>query len=193
MLRFAADPKRRISVTAPLSASEMSGRNWILRRLISDSIRNDPAWAGGNYTQQPASWQFASVYYALATNGGNQALCKAAPTRERADALLNARLKGSFAGDVNDHLYQWESSGDYNPSPHLERITATVLAINSADDERNPPELGVMERELQRIKNGRLLLIPGSAETAGHGTTGQAKWWRKVVGELLQTAPRLAP
>jgi homoserine O-acetyltransferase/O-succinyltransferase len=184
-----------MDVAVPMASQPvaMSGRNWIMRRLISDSIRNDPTWAGGQYTQPPASWQFASVYYAMATNGGNQALYKAAPTREKADALLNARLKGAFPGDANDHLYQWESSGDYNPAPFLSRITATVLAINSADDERNPPELGVMERELARIPNAKLLLIPASTETAGHGTTGQAKWWRKEVGELLQTAPRLTP
>ncbi len=171
----------------------MSGRNWMMRRLISDSIRNDPLWQNGNYTQQPPSWQFASVYYALATNGGNQALYKAAPTRAQADALVNARLKGPFAGDANDHLYQWESSGDYDPSAGLERITATLLAINSADDERNPPELGVLDKEIRRVKNGRVLLIPASPDTAGHGTTGQAKWWKAAVGELLQTAPRLQP
>lgn len=172
--------------------TEMSGRNWMMRRLIIDSIRNDPEWMGGNYTRQPRSWQFASVFYAIGTNGGNQALFKAAPTRERADALLDNRLKGNFAGDANDHLYQWESSGDYNPSPGLEKIKATVMAINSADDERNPPELGVMERELKRIRSARLLLIPGSPDTAGHGTTAQARWWKKELGELLQSAPRLA-
>ena len=141
--------------------------------------------------RSPRSWQFASVFYAIGTNGGNQALFKAAPTREKADAFLDARLKGAFAGDANDHLYQWESSGDYNPSPGLEKIRATVLAINSADDERNPPELGVMERELKRIANARLLLIPGSPDTAGHGTTAQARWWKNDLAALLAAAPRL--
>lgn len=88
-------------------------------------------------------------------------------------------------------LYQWDSSRDYNPSAGLERIQATLLAINSADDERNPPENGVLEREIKRVKNGRILLIPGSELTAGHGTTGQAKFWKKEVGELLHNAPRL--
>ncbi|MFM8609549.1 MAG: alpha/beta fold hydrolase [Burkholderiaceae bacterium] len=183
-----------LDIAVPMASmpTEMSGRNWMMRRLIIDSIRNDPEWMGGNYTRQPRSWQFASVFYAIGTNGGNQALFKAAPTRERADALLDNRLKGNFAGDANDHLYQWESSGDYNPSPGLEKIKATVMAINSADDERNPPELGVMERELKRIRSARLLLIPGSPDTAGHGTTAQARWWKKELGELLQSAPRLA-
>ena len=182
-----------LDIAVPMASmpTEMSGRNWMMRRLIIDSIRNDPEWMGGNYTRQPRSWQFASVFYAIGTNGGNQALFKAAPTREKADALLDARLKGNFAGDANDHLYQWESSGDYNPSPGLEKVRATVMAINSADDERNPPELGVMERELQRIRNARLLLIPGTPDTAGHGTTAQARWWKKELAELLQSAPRL--
>jgi homoserine O-acetyltransferase/O-succinyltransferase len=99
-------------------------------------------------------------------------------------------LSGAFAGDANDHLYQWEASRDYNPSPGLERIQAAVLAINSADDERNPPELGIMELELKRIKDARLILIPGSAGTAGHGTTAQAKWWKQELADFLQRVPR---
>ena len=90
----------------------------------------------------------------------------------QADALLDARLKANFTADANDVLYQWASSGDYNPSPNLEKIQAAVLAINAADDERNPPETGIMERELKRIKNARYYLIPASENTAGHGTTG---------------------
>ena len=171
----------------------MSGRNWMLRRLITDSIRNDPEWQGGNYTKQPRSAQVASVFFNLATNGGNQALYKAAPTREKADALLDQRLNAPAAGDANDLLFQWASSGDYDPSAGLEKIRATVLAINSADDERNPPELGVMEREMKRVKSGRLLLIPGSELTAGHGTTAQARWWKQSLAELLQTAPKVQP
>jgi homoserine O-acetyltransferase len=143
----------------------------------------------GNYTKQPRSAQFASVFYGIATSGGNQALQKAAPTREKADQLLDQRLSAPFRGDANDRLYQWESSGDYNASGGLERIQAALLAINSADDERNPPELGVLEREIKRVKNGRVLLIPASDQTAGHGTTAQAKFWKKELGELLQSAP----
>ena len=184
-----------MDIAVPMASlpTEMSGRNWMLRRLIIDSIRNDPAWLNGNYNQQPRSLQFASVFFAIATNGGNQALFKAAPTREAADAWLDQRLNGPFNGDANDHLYQWESSRDYNPSPGLERIRATLLAINSADDERNPPELGVLEREIRRVKHGRLLLLPASTDTAGHGTTGQARFWQRALADLLETAPHLAP
>jgi homoserine O-acetyltransferase len=173
--------------------SEMAGRNWMTRRLIIDSIRNDPEWMNGNYTKQPRSAQFASVFYGIATLGGNQALHKAAPTREKADQLLNARLAAPFPADANDVLYQWDASRDYNPSAGLERIETVLLAINSADDERNPPELGILDREIKRVKNGRVLLIPGSEDTAGHGTTAQAKFWKKELAELLQAAPRRAP
>jgi homoserine O-acetyltransferase len=172
--------------------TEMASRNWMMRRLIIDSIRNDPEWMNGNYTKQPRSLQVASVFYGLATSGGNQALYKNAPTREKADQLLDQRLSAPFPGDANDHLYQWDSSRDYNPSPGLERIQAVLLAINSADDERNPPETGVLDREIKRVKNGRVFLIPASDQTAGHGTTGQARFWKQQLGELLQTAPRWA-
>jgi homoserine O-acetyltransferase len=183
-----------MDVAVPMASLpvEMSGRNWMTRRLIIDSIRNDPEWMNGEYTKQPRSTQFASVFFAIATNGGNQALHKAAPTRAKADQLLDARLKAAFTADANDVLYQWDSSRDYNPSPGLERIQAMLLAINSADDERNPPELGVLEREIKRVKNGRALLIPGSENTAGHGTTAQAKFWAKELAQLLQNAPRRA-
>ena len=181
-----------MDIAAPMASlpTPMSGRNWMMRRLIIDSIRNDPEWMNGNYTKQPRSVQFASVFFAVGTNGGNQALFKAAPTREKADALLNKRLSASFRGDANDHLYLWEASRDYDPSPGLDRIEAALLAINSADDERNPPELGVLDREIKRVKNGRVLLIPGSEQTAGHGTTGQARFWKQELSELLRTAPR---
>jgi homoserine O-acetyltransferase len=181
-----------MDVAVPMASlpTEMASRNWILRRLITDSIRNDPEWQNGNYTKQPRSAQFASVFFAFATNGGNQALFKAAPTREKADALLNQRLAAPFTADANDVLYQWDSSRDFNPSPGLERIQARLLAINAADDERNPPELGVLDREIKRVKDGRVLLIPASENTAGHGTTGQARFWKQALAELLQSAPR---
>ncbi len=181
-----------MDIAVPMASlpTEMSGRNWMMRRLIIDSIRNDPEWMNGNYTKQPRSLQFASVFYGTATNGGNQALFNAAPTREKADQLLNQRLNAPFAGDANDHLYQWDSSRDYNPSAGLERIQAVLLAINSADDERNPPELGVLDREIKRVKNGRVLVIPGSSGTAGHGTTAQAKFWKQELANVLQATPR---
>lgn len=170
--------------------TEMASRNWMMRRLIVDSIRNDPDWKDGNYTTQPKSAQFASVFYGIGTNGGNLAYQKNAPTRDAADKLLDARLKAPFRGDANDVLYQWDSSRDYNPSPRLERIEAPLLAINAADDERNPPETGIMEGELKRVKNGKLLLIPASESTAGHGTTGSARHYTQALREFLQAVPK---
>lgn len=168
----------------------MSSRNWILRRLIVDSITNDPEWNNGNYAKQPRSAQVASVFFSFATSGGNQALYKAAPTRDAADRLLDARLKASFTADANDTLYQWASSGDYNPAPNLDRIRAAVLAINSADDERNPPETGIMDREMKRLKNARYYLVPASPETAGHGTTASAKWYKQQLAEFMGALAR---
>ena len=182
-----------MDVAVPMASlpTEMSGRNWMMRRLLVESIKTDPEWMGGNYAKQPRSVQLASVFFATGTNGGNQALAASAPTREKADAIIDKSLTAPFTGDANDHLYQWDSSRDYNPSAGLERIQATVLAINSADDERNPPENGVLEREIKRVKNGRALLIPASDKTAGHGTTGQAKFWKNDLASVLQSAPRL--
>ncbi|MCC7346027.1 MAG: alpha/beta fold hydrolase [Variibacter sp.] len=179
---------------APMASqpTEMSSRNWMMRRMIIDAVRNDPDWNGGNYTTQPKAFRVAVVFFTIATNGGTLAYQKAAPTREAADKLLDTRLKAPFTADANDFLYQWDSSRDYNPSPGLERIQAALLAINSADDERNPPETGIMVRELKRIKNARLHLIPASEETVGHGTTMRAKFWKQQLQELLQTAPRRA-
>ena len=170
--------------------TEMSGRNWMMRRMLIDSIRNDPDWNGGNYTVQPRSIKVANAFFGVATIGGSQAYHKAAPTRALADKLLDERLAAPFSADANNFLYQWESSADYNPAPGLERVQAALLAINSADDERNPPELGIMERELKRVKGGRLFLIPGSDETRGHGTTGMAKFWKQQLQELLQATPK---
>ena len=172
--------------------TEMSGRNWMTRRMLIDSIRNDPDWNGGNYTSQPRALRVVNVFFGITTNGGSQAYYKAAPTRALTDKLVDERLAAPFQADANDYLYQWESSSDYNPAPGLERVQATLLAINSADDERNPPELGIIKRELKRVKGGRVFLIPASDETRGHGTTGMAKFWKQQLQELLQTAPRLA-
>jgi homoserine O-acetyltransferase len=129
-------------------------------------------------------------FHGLATVGGNQGLQRLAPTRERADALVNQRLSAPFTADANDVLYQYEASRDYNPSEGLERIEAVLLAINSADDERNPPELGVLEREIKRVKKGSIYVIPSSEQTAGHATAFFARWWSKQFSEVLGSTPR---
>jgi homoserine O-acetyltransferase len=168
----------------------MASRNWMLRRMMIETIRSDPDWNDGNYTSQPRSLRLASVFFAIATSGGTLAYQKLAPTREKADKLVDERLAAPAPADANDFLYQWGSSGDYDPSPGLERIQAALLAINSADDERNPPETGITERELKRVKNGRLYLIPAGEDTRGHGTTGMARLWKEELRQLLQVTPR---
>ena len=175
----------------PMSSqpTPMASRNWMTRRLIVDSIRNDPDWKGGDYTTQPRSAQFASVFFAIATNGGTLALQRQAPTREAADKLLDGRLAAPFKADANDVLYQWESSRDYDPSGGLEKIEARLLAINSADDERNPPETGLMEGALARVKHGKLYLIPGSDQTRGHSTVSIARLWKAELASLLDEVP----
>ena len=180
-----------MDIAVPMASlpTEMSGRNWMTRRLIIDSIRNDPDWQGGYYARQPKGVQRAVVFYGLATNGGNQGLQRLAPTREQADALLDERLNAPFTADANDLLYQWDASRDYNAVHGLEKIRARLLVINSADDERNPPELGVMERELKRVSNARLYLIPASPQTSGHGTTGQARFWKHELERELAEVP----
>jgi homoserine O-acetyltransferase len=177
-----------MDVLVPMAAqpTAMSGRNWMLRRLLVEQIRRDPAYADGAYTGQPASVRVASAFYATATSGGTLALQASAPTREAADAVVDARLDAPFAADANDFVWQWDSSRDYDPSPGLERIAARVLAINSADDERNPPETGIMQAAMRRVARGRLLLIPASAETLGHNTTGNARFWRDALGAFLR-------
>ena len=176
---------------APMASqpTAMASRNWMLRRLIIDSIRNDPEWKDGNYTTQPRAFRAAAVFYNLATNGGTLATQKAAPTREAADKLLDQRLAALTNADANDYLYQWDASADYDPAPGLGRIKAAVLVINAADDERNPPETGLTEAALKQIKNARLFLIPASEQTRGHGTTAMAKFYKQPLIELLQGTP----
>ena len=132
------------------------------------------------------------MFYGLSPAAATRLYAQAAPTREKADQLLNQRLAAPFTADANDVLYQWDSSRDYNPSAGLERIQAALLAINSADDERNPPELGILEREIKRVKNGRCVLIPASDETRGHGTTGMARLWKHHLAELFSAGPPAA-
>ena len=183
-----------MDVLVPMAAqpTEMAARNWLLRRMMLETIRNDPDYKNGHYTAQPRMMKYAVNAFGIATSGGTLAYQMLAPTAAKADKMFDDRMAISVIADANDYLYQFEASRDYNPSSLLEGIEATVLAINSADDERNPPETGVTEAALQRIRNARLYLVPASTETRGHLTTGNAKFYQQQLQELLQAAPQKA-
>jgi len=179
---------------APMAAqpTAMASRNWMLRRMLLETIRNDPDYKDGNYTTQPRFLKIASVFFGIATAGGTQNYQKQAPTNALADALVDKRLAAPMKADANDFLWAWGSSADYDAEPGLSRIEARVLAINAADDERNPPETGVMEKAMKQVKHGRIYLIPASPETSGHSTTANARFYKKQIEELLASAPRRA-
>ncbi len=172
--------------------TEMAARNWMLRRIMIETIRRDPSWNHGDYSAQPPSLRLASVFFGIATSGGTLGYQSLAPTREKADKLVDARLAAPPPKDANDFIWQFDASRDYNPAPGLELIEAHVLAINSADDERNPPETGQTVEALKRVRNARLFLIPASAETRGHGTTGMAKFWKQQLADFLNAVPHRA-
>ena len=176
----------------PMAAqpTAMAARNWMLRRVMLDTIRNDPDYHDGNYTGEPRMMKYAVTAYGIASAGGTLFYQMQAPTAAKADRMVEERLASPLPTDANDFIWQWESSHDYNPAAALPRIEAVLLAINSADDERNPPETGVTDAALKRVKHGRLYLIPASTVTRGHLTTGNAAFYREPLRELLQTAPQ---
>jgi homoserine O-acetyltransferase/O-succinyltransferase len=176
----------------PMAAqpTAMAARNWMLRRMMLETIRNDPDYNGGNYSAQPRMMKYAVNAYQIASGGGTLGYQTLAPTAAKADKLVDDRLATPVTADANDFIYQRDASHDYDPSAGMERIEATLLAIIAADDERNPPETGVTDAAVKRVKNGRLYLIPASTETRGHLTTGNAAFYRQQLQELLQTAPQ---
>ena len=170
----------------------MSSRNWMLQRMMLEIVRNDPDYNNGNYVSQPRLLKLANAIFGIASTGGTLSYQSQAPTREKADEYVDTHLAAPITADANDLLWQWASCADYDASSDLEKIEATVLAINSTDDERNPPETGVMTQVMKKIKSGRLFLILTSDETSGHLTTGQAKFYKQVLQRLLDVVPRRA-
>lgn len=168
--------------------TQVAGRNRVWRRLIIDAIRNDPAWNGGNYTSQPPSLRTALQMLWLV--GSNPVLRQAeAPTLAQADQIIDAYVaENSAHADANDTIYQLDASHDYDPGPALEKIRVPLLAVNSADDLINPPELGILEREIKRVPRGRAVVIPFSEHTRGHGSHTLAVLWKQYLQELLQEA-----
>ena len=170
----------------------MASRNWMLRRMMIETIKSDPEYNNGNYTAQPRMLKVANAFFGIATNGGTLNYQNIAPTFAKADEFVDKALAAPMTADANDFLYQWESSHGFDAAPQLDKITAALVAVNAADDERNPPETGVMEREIKRVKNGKVFLIPASSDTRGHGTTGNAKFYKQALEDLLKSAPQKA-
>ena len=170
--------------------TQVSGRNRVWRRLIIDAIRNDPAWQGGEYRTQPPSLRTAIEMIWLV--GSNPVLRQQeAPTRAQADQAIDSYVNDHLhTEDANDILYAVDASHDYDPGPALEKIEAPLLAINSADDLVNPPELQILEREIKRVRHGRAILIPFSERTHAHGSHTYAVLWKRDLEELLQSPER---
>jgi homoserine O-acetyltransferase len=170
--------------------TQIAGRNRVWRRTAIDAIRNDPEWKNGDYTSQPQGLRTTAALLWLV--GSNPILRqKAAPTLAQADTVLEDYVANYMrTGDANDILYALESSGDYDPGPGLEKIVAPLLAVNSADDLVNPPELGILEHEIKRVPHGRAIVIPLSDQTVGHGTHTKAVVWQHYLDELLHATEK---
>jgi homoserine O-acetyltransferase/O-succinyltransferase len=166
---------------------QIAGRNRMFRKMVMDAIREDPDWKNGDYTAEPQeSLKFAADIFILVAGAPLQ-MQKSAATRDAADKLLAESQKRLVAGfDANDLLYAFNASRNYDPSEQLEKIQARVMFVNSADDFINPPELGIAEREIKHVKNGRFVLIPISDQTHGHGTHTYAAVWQEYLKELLE-------
>ncbi len=165
--------------------TQISGRNRTWRRIIIDAIRGDPAWNGGEYKTQPPSLRTAAeMLWLMSSNPLVRQ--KEAPNLAKTDEVLDKFVVDIVrTDDANDVLYALEASRDYDPGPGLEKIRAPLLAINSADDHINPPELGILEREIKRVPHGRALLIPLSEKTRGHGSHTIAALWKDDLVRLL--------
>lgn len=170
--------------------AQIAGRNRMIRKMIMDSIRSDPAWQQGEYTEQPPGLINAAHLLIMMTS------CplhwqNEAPTRAAADRFLAQRIRQAASVlDANDMLYAFSASEDYDPAPSLETIRAPLLAINSADDQVNPPELGIMEAAMQRLPDAQYVLLPISDQTRGHGTHTLAALWKHHLAQFLQAPPK---
>ncbi|HEY4671425.1 MAG TPA: alpha/beta fold hydrolase [Gemmatimonadaceae bacterium] len=177
-----------MDAVVPLASvpTQIAGRNRMMRRLIVESIRSDPEWKDGNYTVPPHGLYGALEMLFMMTSSPRY-LQRMAPTRDSADAYIDSWVRTRMrTTDANDLIYQFEASGDYDPSPQLEKIRAPVLAINSADDQVNPPELALMERLITRVPTGKFVLLPITEETRGHGTHSLPRIWKQYLADFLR-------
>ncbi|MFQ5767012.1 MAG: alpha/beta fold hydrolase [Acidobacteriota bacterium] len=164
---------------------EIAGRNRMLRKMIIDSIKTDPEWRHGEYQAQPRGLRGA-VHILIIMVSSPLYWQKIAPTRLEAEALLDERMNHYLPHlDATDMIYQFDASRNYNPAPHLEEIKAPLLAINSADDQVNPPELGILEKQIRRVRRGRAVVLPITGKTRGHGTHSIPAIWGEHLRRLL--------
>jgi len=174
----------------PLASNPVpvAGRNRVYRKMIIDAIRNDPEWKNGNYTTQPRGLVTA-LYMSMLSGSSPLQWQKQYPTAAAADKFVEDQVRTGLAtADANDTLYRYSASRDYDPSQTLESIKAPLVAVNSADDFVNPPELGIMETAIKRVKRGRFVLVPVSEETRGHGTHSVPVVWQRYLAELLDAS-----
>ena len=170
---------------------QIAGRNRVWRKMVMDGIRNDPEWKGGDYTTEPPQGLRIALDFLLIAGSAPLPMQKSMPTRDDADKYLDKYFHDRTSGlDANDFLYQVNASRNYDPSRQHEMIKAPVMWINSGDDFINPPELGIAEREVKRLKNGHFILIPASEQTFGHGTHTHAALWKEHLVELLRESVR---
>ena len=177
-----------IDAAMPLASQpiEIAGRNRMMRRMIMDDIRNSPDWNNGEYREQPQGLAAAQEVL-LIMGSAPLRMQKEEPTRDQADAFLEKFVADRVkATDANDMLYYFDASRNYNPEPQLEKITAPLTAVNSADDQINPPELKVIDRDIQRVKQGKYVLLPITDQTRGHGTHTWPAIWGNYLEELLK-------
>ena len=175
--------------------TQIAGRNRMMRQFVAQSIRSDPAWNGGDYTTEPVMGLRAALLMMFMMQSDPLQQQKTAPTRDAADQAADAWMAQRLrTTDANDFLFQFEASRDYDPSGKLEQIQAPVLAINSADDQVNPPELGLVERLMPRVRHGRFVLLPITDQTRGHGTHSLPAVWGSYLADFLkQIEPKRAP
>lgn len=171
---------------------QIAGRNRMWRKMLIDAIREDPAWAGGDYMVEPRAALRTASDLLLIAGSVPLYMQSAFPTRDSADHRVIEYTNSSLATlDANDLLYQVSASRDYDPSARLGEIRAPVLWINSADDFINPPELGIAEAQAKRLAHGRFVLLPISERTRGHGSHTWAALWKAELASLLDaTAAR---
>ena len=170
--------------------TQIAGRNRMMRKMIIDAIRADPDWHGGDYTSPPERGLRTALAMLFTMTSSPLQQQKSAPTRDAADAFITKYVDDRLrTTDANDMLYAFDASRDYDPSAKLESIRASVLAINSADDVVNPPELGLMEKLMPRVKHGRYVLIPTNDQTRGHGTHSLPAVWKQYLAEFIQRVP----